>query len=293
MDPISYAQAAILGLVQGAAELFPVSSLGHSVILPRLLGWNIHQNDDYFLTFLVATHFATALVLFGFFRRDWMRIIAGLVRSLKAREIREDDPDAVLGWLLVIGTIPAGILGLALEHALRSAFASAQSAAAFLALNGVMLFGAERLRRRAPAAGDGLGDGPGADAAIAARLTWRSALCIGTAQAVALIPGFSRSGASMSGGLLSGLSNEHAARFSFLLATPVIGAAALLKLPELFGSKGDGVRGPAAVGALGAAITAYLAVRFLVRYFESGRLTPFAAYCAGAGVTLSVVFALT
>jgi undecaprenyl-diphosphatase len=290
VDPISYFQAAVLGLLQGTSELFPISSLGHSVVLPRLLGWDIHQNDDYFVTFLVATHFATAIVLFLFFWQDWKRILAGMGRSLRDREIGPADTDAKLGWLLVVGTIPAGILGLALEHTLRSAFASAQSAAAFLILNGAMLYGAERLRRRAPAPGDGGGD---ADAVIARRLAWRDALGIGTAQAIALIPGFSRSGASMGGGLLVGLSNEHAARFSFLLATPIIGAAALLKLPELFGSKGDGVRGPAMLGAVCAAVTAYFTVRFLVRYFETNRLTPFAAYCVGVGVVLSAVFAVT
>src|SRR5205807_4246962 len=116
---ISYPQAILLGLLQGVAELFPVSSLGHSVILPRLLGWNIHQNDPYFITFLVATHLATALVLLGFFWRDWVRIVRGLGRSLRDREIAPDDTDAKLAWLLVVGTIPAGILGLALEHKLR------------------------------------------------------------------------------------------------------------------------------------------------------------------------------
>src|SRR5258705_2410408 len=131
MHPISYVQALVLGLLQGAAELFPVSSLGHSVILPRLLGWDIHQNDDYFVTFLVATHLATALVLLGFFRRDWVRIVKGLGRSLRDRQIAPDDADAKLGWLLVIGTIPAGLLGLLLEHSLRHLFASAQSAAFF------------------------------------------------------------------------------------------------------------------------------------------------------------------
>src|SRR3954463_2161268 len=158
MHPISYFQAVVLGLVQGAAELFPISSLGHSVILPSLLGWDIHQNDDYFLTFLVATHLATALVLLGFFWRDWVRIAHGLGRSLRDREIARDDTDARLGWLLVVGTIPAGILGLLLEHPLRSVFASAASAAAFLIANGVLLLGFERLRRRAPSPEDHLGD---------------------------------------------------------------------------------------------------------------------------------------
>jgi undecaprenyl-diphosphatase len=282
---ITYGQAIILGLLQGISELFPVSSLGHSVILPRLLGWHIRQNDSFFITFLVATHLATALVLLGFFWRDWVRIVKGLARSLREREIREDDADAKLGWLLVIGTIPAGILGLLLEHKLRSVFASAQSAAFFLMLNGVLLYGAELLRRRAPEheAGD-------PDARIAQRVGWRGAFAVGAAQAIALIPGFSRSGATMAGGLLVGLSNKDAARYSFLLATPIIGAAAALKLPELFGPQGNGVRGPALVGAICSGFTAYLAVRFLMRYFETNRLTPFAIYCLIAGAATSIYF---
>ncbi|MGI8622462.1 MAG: undecaprenyl-diphosphate phosphatase [Solirubrobacteraceae bacterium] len=287
MHPISYLQALVLGLLQGVAELFPVSSLGHSVIAPRLLGWNVHQNDDYFITFLVATHLATALVLLWFFRRDWARIGRGLLRSLRDREIAPDDADAKLGWLLVVGTVPAGLLGLVLEHALRDVFASAQSAAFFLMLNGLMLFGAERLRRRAPGPDTLVAD---PDARIAKRLSFKDAAKVGTAQAIALIPGFSRSGATMGGGLLVGLSNEDAARFAFLLATPIIGAAAALKLPQLLGPAGDGVRGPALLGAAGSAVTAYLAVRFLMRFFETNRLTPFAVYCTVAGALLSVYF---
>src|SRR4051794_31566691 len=159
MHPISYFQAIVLGLVQGAAELFPVSSLGHSVIAPKLFGWDIQQNDKFFITFLVATHFATALVLLGFFWRDWLRIVRGLGRSLRDREIRPDDTDAKLGWLLVIGTIPAGVLGLLLEHKLRGVFASAESAAFFLMVNGLLLFAAEALRKRAPQAEHGDPDG--------------------------------------------------------------------------------------------------------------------------------------
>ena len=285
---VSYPQAALLGLLQGFSELFPISSLGHSVILPRLLGWNIHQNDAYFVTFLVATHLATALVLLAFFWRDWVRILRGLGRSLQNREIG-DDRDARLGWLLVVGTVPAGILGLLLEHALRDLFASARSAAFFLIINGFMLYGAERLRRRAQAAA-AEGDPEGSDERIAERVSWLGALAVGTAQAVALVPGFSRSGATMAGGLLVGLSNEDAARFAFLLATPIIGAAAILKLPDLLGSSGNGVRGPALVGALCSAVTAYLAIRFLMKYFETNRLTPFAAYCVAAGAAASLYF---
>lgn len=290
MHPITYFQAIVLGLLQGVSELFPISSLGHSVILPRLFGWDIHQNDDFFLTFLVATHLATALVLLGFFWRDWVRIAKGLLHSLRVREIEPGDTDAKLGWLLVVGTIPAGLLGLMLEHPLRKVFASPQSAAAFLLLNGLMLFGAEALRRRAPGPDPLLED---ADDRVAVRLTWRGSFGVGAAQAIALLPGFSRSGATMGGGLLAGLSNEDAARFAFLLATPIILAAAVLKLPELLGHQGDGVRGPALVGALGSGATAYLAVRFLMRFFETNRLTPFAIYCVAAGAFATVVLALT
>jgi undecaprenyl-diphosphatase len=283
--PISYGQAVALGLLQGVSELFPVSSLGHSVILPKLVGWKIHQNDSFFITFLVATHFATALVLLGFFWRDWVRILKGIGRSLRDRQIAAADTDAKLGWLLVVGTIPAGILGLLLEHKLRSVFASPRSAAFFLILNGLVLYGAERLRRRAPQPERG-----DPDARIARRVDWGEATAVGTVQAAALIPGFSRSGLTMGGGLLVGLSNEDAARFAFLLATPIIGAAAALKLPELFGSQGNGVRGPALVGAICAAVAAYLSVRFLMRFFETNRLTPFAVYCFLAGLACTIYF---
>jgi undecaprenyl-diphosphatase len=290
MDPISYFQAIVLGLLQGVSELFPISSLGHSVVLPRILGWNIHQNDDYFLSFLVATHCATALVLFVFFIQDWVRILKGLGRSLRDRYIDPRDNYAKLGWLLVIGTIPAGLLGLLFEHPLRTLFASTETAAIFLFVNGLMLFGAEALRRRAPLRDEaGIED----DEDIARRLSFRDALGIGTAQALALIPGLSRSGASMGGGLLAGLSNEEAARFAFLLATPIIGAAGVLKLPDLLGSQGEHVRGQALVGALCAAVTAWFSVRFLLRFFETNRLTPFAVYCCVVGAVLSVAFALT
>ena len=288
MHPISYFQALVLGLLQGIAEPFPISSLGHGVIAPSIFGWDIHQNDDFFLAFLVATHCATALVLFFIFLDDWKRIFRGIGRSLRARHIEAGDTDARLGWLLVAGTIPAGIVGLALEHPLRTLFASASTAAAFLILNGVLLLVFERFRRRPPRPDDYKGD---SDSRIA-KLTWKQAFGIGTAQAAALIPGISRSGITMGGGLLFGLSNEDAARYAFLLATPIIGAAGVLKLPELMGHAGDGVRGPALVGALAAALTTYIAVKFLLRFFETNRLTPFGIYCIVAGVIYSLILAV-
>jgi undecaprenyl-diphosphatase len=286
-DPISYFQAVVLGLTQGIAEPFPVSSLGHGVILPRLAGWHIHQNDKFFLTFLIATHLATAIVLLLFFLKDWVRIVKGLWRSLGMREIRDEDTDARLGWLLVAGTIPVGVIGLLLQEPLRKLFASPQLAAAFLIVNGTALLVFERLRRRAPAPGDYEGD---VDARLA-KLSWRQAIAVGTSQAAALVPGISRSGFTMGGGLLAGLSNEDAARFGFLLATPVIFAAAALKLPELFGSAGNGVRGPALVAGCCAAVTTFFAVKFLLRWFQTNRLTPFGFYCIGLGLISTLVFA--
>jgi undecaprenyl-diphosphatase len=257
------------------------------VIAPSLFGWDIHQNDEFFLAFLVATHCATAIVLFFFFLEDWKRIFRGLGRSLRGRAGPEDS-DARLGWVIVIGTIPAGILGLALEHKLRDLFASPTSAAIFLTVNGVLLLAFESLRRRQPRPGDYEGDG---DARIA-KMSFRQALTIGAAQAAALIPGISRSGITMGGGLMTGLSNEDAARYSFLLATPIIAAAGFLKLPDLLGSAGDGVRGQALVAALVAAATTYVAVKFLLRFFETNRLTPFGIYCIVAGLIYTAIFIL-
>src|SRR6478736_6302648 len=243
----------MLGLTQGIAEPFPISSLGHGVILPRLAGWHIHQNDKFFLTFLIATHLATALVLLALFIKDWVLIVKGLGRSLQMREIRADDTYARLGWLLVAATIPVGIIGLLLQDPLRKLFASPQTAAAFLIVNGCALLAFERLRRRPPRPGDYLGD---ADGRIA-KLRWRESIGVGTSQAFALIPGISRSGFTMGGGLIVGLSNEDSARFAFLLATPVIFAAAVLKLPDLFSHEAaaEGIRGPALVAGLCAAAT--------------------------------------
>jgi undecaprenyl-diphosphatase len=285
---ISYFQAVILGLLQGVAEPFPISSLGHGVILPRLAGWHIHQNDKFFLTFLVATHLGTAIVLLLFFIKDWIAIVKGLWRSLQEREIRHDDVYARLGWLLVVGTIPVGAVGVLLQTPLHDLFASASSAAAFLIVNGVALLVFERLRRRPPRRGDHLGD---TDARLS-KLSWREAIGVGSSQIAALVPGISRSGFTMGGGLLTGLSNEDALRFAFLLATPIIFAAGALELPQLLGHDGDGVRGPAFVGGLCAAATTFFAVKFLLRYFETNRLTPFGIYCVALGVTTSLIFAL-
>ncbi|MDX6388302.1 MAG: undecaprenyl-diphosphatase [Gaiellaceae bacterium] len=297
---ISYFQAIVIGLLQGVTELFPISSLGHAVILPKLFGWNLGQDKPYFLAFLVATHLATALVLFIFFLPEWVRILKGLGRSLRDREIAPGDADARLAWLLVVGTIPAGLIGLLFEHKLRSLFASPKAAAVFLAVNGLILFAAEYLRRRAPGAEERAQElqsrpeaevGRDAEKRLAT-LGFREAVGVGTAQAAALFPGISRAGVTIGGGLFVGLTHEDAARYAFLLATPIIGAAALLKLPDLVGHQGDGVRGQALVGALCAGAAAWFAIKFLMRYFQTNTLTPFAVYCLVAGVAALLIFVL-
>lgn len=283
---LNYFQAILMGLLQGIAELFPISSLGHSVILPSLLGWKINQTDPFFLTFLVATHFATALVLFLFFWKDWKQIILGIITSLKEREISESNYYAKFGWLLVVGTIPAGVLGLLFEDTFKKLFAWPEFTAIMLILNGIMLFGAEVLRRKKSETTES-----GSDKRLA-KITWAQTIKIGLAQCLALIPGFSRTGATITGGLLIGLSHEDAARFSFMLATPIIGAAALLKLPDLASQAGMNYLGPIAAGALSAGIAAYLSVKFLTKYFETKKLWPFAVYCVIAGAAASLLFAL-
>ena len=242
---LSYFQAAILGILQGISELFPISSLGHSILLPALLGWTIDQNANYFLTFLVATHFATATVLFFIYRSDWVRIISGILRSLRLRSIALD-PDAKLGWLLVVGTVPAGIVGILFQKQVQELFLSPSYVASFLSLNGVLLYVAELMRTKAKSGGDILD----ADERIAAEVSWRQSTRVGVMQVLALLPGFSRTGSTIAGGLMVGLAHEDALRFSFLLATPIIAAAAALKLPVLFASRDTAAIEAALLGKL-------------------------------------------
>lgn len=271
---LTYTQAILLGLLQGVTELFPISSLGHSVVLPGLVGWHIDQASEQFLAFVVATHLATAIVLFFFFFREWIAIITGVLRSAVTRRLPPDDIPARLGWWIVVSSIPAGLLGLLLKKKVEFLFGSPTLIAAVLIGNGLVLFAAERLRRKAA-------EGRADDTKIAA-LTWRQAFAIGCAQAFALIPGFSRTGFAMTGSLMSGLSHENAARYAFLLATPLIGAAALLEVPHLF-AHGGAELPVALAGAATAALAAWASVRFLTRYFETRTLMPFAIYCVLAG----------
>jgi undecaprenyl-diphosphatase len=272
---VTYLQAGILGALQGVTELFPVSSLGHTVILPTIFGWHLDQDSSEFVAFIVLTHLATALVLLGFFWRDWFNIISGVLRSLEKREVTEKNAYGKLGWLIVVSTIPAGVIGLLFQDQLESLFASPKIIAGVLILNGVLLYFGEKLRTRAP-------EGKADDTAIA-HLTWWQAVGVGFAQCFALIPGFSRTGLTMTASLYNGLSHENSARYAFFLATPIIFAASILKVPDLFLNGGVAL-GPAFFGAACSAVAAYLSVQFLTKYFETKTLTPFAIYCAIAGV---------
>lgn len=284
---MTYLQTIVIGAFQGITELFPISSLGHSVILPQLLGWRIDQNNPIFLTFLVATHTATALVLFFFFFKDWILIFKGMWISLKERAIEAGGPYAKLGWLLVVATIPAGIMGLLFQDILKNLFAAPRIVAVILIINGLMLWSADILRKRKRAENEHVGER--SDIRIA-KCSWWQAIKVGFLQVLALVPGFSRTGSTITGGLLVGLSYEDAARFSFLLATPIIGAASLLKLPELLTTSGETMfLGQIIVGSLTAGLFAYLSVRFLLKYFETKKLRPFALYCIAAGVIASLL----
>ena len=336
---MSYLQAIVIALVQGVTELFPVSSLGHSVLVPAWIGgsWETlvtqssqaSSETSFYLAYIVALHCATALALVWFFRADWVRIVRGFfrsaARSVGERRLSVRDGDERLAWLIIVATIPVGLTGLALEHVVRTIFAKPVAASLFLFLNGFVLLAGERLRRRtalappvaltveepvlagavagpprAPAIPAMPSGGPRSSAELAeaqasdrriAGLTTRDGVLVGLLQVSALLPGISRSGVTMVGGLWRGLSHEDAARFAFLLATPVILAAGVLKLPSLFGPAGDGIGGQVLVGSVVCGVTAYLSVRFLVRWFETRTLTPFAVYCLIAGAASLVRFA--
>jgi undecaprenyl-diphosphatase len=312
---LTWLEAIVIGGMQGVAELFPVSSLGHSILIPALVGGTWAQDLDVsapespYLAFVVGLHVATALALIVYFWRDWVRIIRGLVTSIVRREVA--DADQRLAWLLVLATIPVGLSGLLLEHVFRVYLSKPIPTAAFLALNGVLLLVGERLRRRADVREEALSHGgsttpvgterAGAEVATEtavaadrrlAALPVGQAMLIGAAQIAALAPGISRSGSTMVAGLTKGLSHTDAARFSFLLATPVILAAGLLKVGDLAGPLGDGIRPQILVGSLLSGLGAYISVRFLTRWFETRSLRPFGIYCLVAGLACLVWFSV-
>ena len=272
----------VLAVLQGVSELFPISSLGHTVLLPPLLHWNINQSDPSFLAFVVVLHLGTAIALLVFYRDEWLRIVRALVRSIVRGRLSEDR-DERTGWLLVIGTVPVGILGVLFQSAVQRLFASPIPVAIFLMINAFVMFAGEALRRRQHARAD-------RSARPIEAVSWRAAFGIGLAQSLALLPGISRSGSTIVAGLLADLDHSDAARYAFLLATPVILAASLLEIPKLF-EPGVAI-GPVEsfAGCLVAGITAYASVAFLTRYFRHNDLRPFGWYCLIAGATALVLF---
>jgi len=328
MTTLTYLEAAVVGLVQGVTELFPISSLGHNVLIPALMGgsWaadlNVAEPESPYLAFIVGLHVATAIALLVYFWRDWVRIIGGFFSSLRDRRV--ETADQRLAWMIVLATIPVGLVGLVAEHPFRVIFGKPIVAAVFLAVNGLILIAGERYRSRASLAADkraavsrqaelvmaggrpAFPPGPGqpergqperdpeeADASAPARrvsvVGYGKAIVIGSSQILALLAGISRDGVTMVTGMARGLAREDAARFAFLLSTPVILAAGVLKIPDLFGPLGSGIRGQILVGSILSGLGAYAAVRFLVRYLRTRTLTPFGIYCLVAGLA-SVVY---
>lgn len=293
---ISYFQAIVLGLLQGVTELFPISSLGHTVLLPTLFGWTSlvkaqSQPESFWLAFVVMLHVGSAIGLLAYFWRDWVEIVTAFFATLGKRRVETSTER--LAWLIIVATIPAGILGLALEHQLRVLFAKPAAAAIFLMVNGLVLFAAERYRRRAEVRELAIREGAKPDGARELRtMEYREAGVIGAAQSTALLAGISREGVCMGAGLARGLDHSDAARFAFLIATPIILAAGVYKLPDLLGSHGNGIRGQALVACLSAAVAAFCAVAFLVRWFKTKTLIPFAVYCLLLGIAMVIYTAV-
>ena len=309
---MNFLQAIVIGLLQGLSELFPISSLGHTVLVPSWIGgtWAtlVRQEsgaESPYLAFVVGLHLATAVVLLGFYFREWLRLVTGFFRALVRR--RAVSNEERLAWLIVIATVPVGALGLIFEHQFRVLFAKPVAAAAFLMVNGAILFAGEVHRRRrqgsevpstrSSVASAGFRDrrivpmDASAEASLS-RIGVVSAAVIGASQALALLAGISREGVAMVGGLFRGLDNENAMRFSFLLSTPVILAAGALKVPDLLGPIGSGIRLQVIAGSLAALATSLFAVIFLTRYFKTRTLAPFAAYSLLFGLASLIRFAI-
>jgi undecaprenyl-diphosphatase len=289
---LSYFQAIVLGVLQGISELFPISSLGHTVLFPTLFGWNAlvkaqSEKESFWVAFVVTLHVGSALGLLAYYWRDWVQIVRAFFRTLVTRKIQSANER--LAWLIIAATIPAGVLALALQHPLQTLTAKPEVAAVFLMVNGLLLFAAERFRRRAEVRELAVREGAKPDGARDLNtLEYREAVVIGVAQSTALVAGISRDGVTMGAGLARGLDHSDSARFAFLLATPVILAAGLFKLPQLLGHQGDGIRGQALVACVASAITAVITVRFLVGYFKTRTLAPFAVYCLLFGLAMVI-----
>jgi undecaprenyl-diphosphatase len=286
---VTFVQAMLLAVLQGVSELFPVSSLGHTVLLPALLRWNVDEGSESFLAFVVVLHLGTALALIVFYRNDWIAIIRAFIASV-IRGRFTDDPNERTAWLLVAGTIPVGILGVLLESSVKKLFASPIPVSLFLFANGFIMLLGEWLRRRQHPTTTSATPTPNKRYRRLDELTPRDGVFVGFAQSLALLPGISRSGSAIVAGLLRDLHHEDAARYSFLLATPVILAASILEFPKLFAPDAHVVLMQAVIGGVVAGVTAYASVAFLTRYFRHNDLSPFAWYCLAAGAISFILF---
>ena len=275
-----------LAVLQGITELFPISSLGHAVIMPALFGWSVDQHSPAFLPFVVVLHVGTATALLLYFWRDWLFIAEGFT-SLGGRSSRSAAEARRLFGLIVVATLPAVVIGFVAEKWVRGLFASPLVAALFLIINGFLLLLGDRMRDRA--SDDGRQQRLNA-------LGWQGALAIGAWQCTAFIPGISRAGATMVGGLFAGLHHTEAAHFSFLIATPIIAGAAVLEVPKLLALPGGGISMLAIAAGIAAGVTAYASIAFLMRYFRrhnfDDALVPFAIYCWAAGAASALVLLL-
>lgn len=284
---ISYVQAIVTGLIQGITELFPVSSLGHAVLVPAWIGgtWSTFTTDPQspYLTVTIALHFASALALFWVFRKRWIGLIGAGAQSLRHRHSVE----STVFWRIVLATIPVGVLGFVFEKSLRELFSKPFASAIFLTINGVILIVAERNSRHSKS----VASIDAEDHEIVGRVSPGVALSIGFGQSLALFAGISRFGISMSAGLFRGLSHRTASDFAFLLALPVILAASVVKLPELFAPANAQLLGPILAGSVTSFIFTYASVTFLVRWFKTRTLYPFAIYCLVFGAASLIRFA--
>ncbi len=282
-------QTLVLALLQGVTELFPISSLGHTVILPALVGWGDVVTNNDFVPMVTALHLGTSVALLIYFWRDWLQVGKTMVNTVKAGRVQRGT-DEWVSWLIIFGCIPAGLIGVTLHKRIEGLFTSPLLAATVLVINGSLLFLGEALRRRSEARLHSISPKERETHFRPLKsLTWKEALIVGACQALALIPGFSRSGTTMVGGLSIRLTHEDAARYSFLLGTPIILGAAAIEVPKLFHSNLFPLW-MIFVGMVVSGIAAFLSTKFLMKYFETGRLDPFAYYCWAAGLLSVIVF---
>lgn len=277
----------IIGFIQGITELFPISSLGHAILIPAWLGGSfkdfISDENQTYLLISIAMHLASSVALFLVFRKRWQNLIFGSFSALKSRNF-QNTQFKVLSYI-IIATIPVGILGLAFDDYFQSIFGNPEFSAIFLTINGLILIGAERLSRR-----DVAHELLDSDAEIDHRVNVKSAVVIGFGQSLALFAGISRFGVTMSAGLLSKLNHSVASDFAFLLSLPVILGASIVKLPELFTTDANQLMGQIIAGSIVSFICTYISVTFLVRWFKTRTLYPFAIYCLIVGILSFVRF---